>query len=346
MNVFHDDRDAWRAQTNEVALDPSLPIIDAHHHLWPDGPPVPGLEAYSEDELIADKSTSGHNIVGTVFVEAGARYRKTGPERLKAVGQTEYIEDVARRAAKSSGKQRGLCAGIVATADMMLGAAVEEVLLAHLDASPTRLRSIRFTAANDSDFPFDLHTRPNMLSDVRFREAVSRLTLLGLSLDVFVVQSQILEVCDLAAAFPDTTIVLNHVGGPMGVGRFANGAGLPQWRASTRQAAQQPNIYLKLGGLNMEYTGLSTPLNAAKPWSSQTLADLQRVHILTSIDLFGPNRCLFESNFPVDKMTTSYTILWNTFKLITGDFSPADKARLYFDTAKSVYRLDLSREAP
>lgn len=334
------NRDAWRAQVQEVALDPDLPIIDAHHHLWPDAPPVSHFESYTVEDLVADKVRSGHNIIATVFVEAAARYRIAGPEKFRPVGQTEYIDQVARDAIVLGGGRQGLCMGIVATADMMLGPSVEEVLTAHLEASPTRMRGIRYLTANDIDFPFDLGTYPHMLSDPRFRAAVACLKPLNLSLDVFVFHPQLPEVARLAEAFPDTTIILNHIGGPMGVGRYAGGSGFDEWRTSMRIVARNSNVYVKLGGLNMEYTGLGSKSTAATPWTSAELANAQRAHFLATIDLFGPKRCMFESNFPVDRMNTSATVLWNTFKHVTRAFSAAEKLMLFRDTAKLVYRLD------
>lgn len=339
------NREAWRSQVQETALEPNLPIVDAHHHLWPDTPPVPHFEEYSVDDLVADKVGSGHNIIATVFVEGAARYRPAGPERLQPVGQTEYIEQVASDALLGGGGQRGLCMGIVATADMMLGTAIEEVLAAHIEASPRRMRGIRYLTAYDRDFPFDLGTQPHILTDARFRGAVSRLRPLNLSLDVFVFHPQLPEVAALAKEFFDTTIILNHIGGPVGVGRYANGFGFEEWRASMRVVARHRNVYVKLGGLNMEYTALGSKSTSPTPWTSAEMADAQRAHLLTTIDLFGPQRCMFESNFPVDRMNTSATVLWNTFKIVTQDFGPAEKLMLFRDTAKAAYRLDLEEGA-
>lgn len=334
------NRDAWRAQIIEAPIEPDLPIVDAHHHLWPVAP-LSHMEAYSVEALIADKTKSGHNIVATVFVEAYASYRKDGPPSLRPVGETEFVDRVGREADARGGRARGLCAAIVAHADMMLGAAVEDVLVAHREASSDRCRGIRHLTAHDQDYPGTLPSRPGILSDPSFRAAFARLATHGLSFDVWLMHPQLGEVADLAAAFPDTTIVIDHVGSPMGTGRYAGGGanGFEEWRKGLTLAAAHPNVVLKLGGLNMEFTALGAPFDAERPWTSEQMAEIQGRHLLTAIDIFGPSRCMFESNFPVDRMLTSATVLWNGFKRVAARFSPAEKAQLFHGTAERAYRL-------
>ena len=333
------NRDAWRSLVIEEPIDPGLPIIDAHHHLWPE-PPVPHLEAYGIEALKLDKRTCGHNIVATLFVEAFTRYRTEGPARFKPVGETEYVTQVARDAEREGGGAAGCCAGIVAHADMLLGADVDQVLEAHRAAAPERLRGIRHLIAHDPDYPGVLPSQPGTLGNPAFRAAFARLAPHGLSFDVWLMHPQLGELAELAAIFPETTIVLDHVGGPMGTGRYADGAGngFDEWRRGMALVAARPNVVVKLGGLNMEFTRLGAALDAERPWTSEEMARAQARHILTTIDLFGPSRCMFESNFPVDRMSTGATVLWNCFKRIAERFDAAEKSALFFDTAARVYR--------
>ena len=336
------NRDSWRAQVSEAPLEPGLPIIDAHHHLWPEAP-VPHMEPYGPEALTADKTGSGHNIVATVFVEAYTRYRTEGPPRLRPVGETEYIERIAREAEARGGRGAGLCAAIVAHADMMLGSEVEEVLVAHRQASPDRLRGIRHLIAHDRDYPGALPSEAGTLSDPKFRAAFARLAPHGLSFDVWLMHPQLPELAQLCARFEETTIILDHVGSPMGTGRYAGGGGsqaFEEWRRGMELVARYPNVFLKIGGLNMDYTQLGAPIEASKPWSSEAIAAKQSGYVHTAIDLFGPSRCMFESNFPVDRMSTGYAVLWNSLKRMSAGYSAAERADLFFGTAARAYRLE------
>jgi L-fuconolactonase len=335
------NRDAWRAQVGESALEPDLPIIDAHHHLWPEAP-VPHMEAYGVAALTADKAGSGHNIQATVFAEAYTRYRTDGPASLRPVGESDFIEGVGREADEQGGRVAGLCAALVANADMMLGDAVEEVLIAHREASPGRFRGIRYLLAHDPDFPLPLTSKPGTMGNAIFRAALARFARHNLTFDVWLMHPQLPELADLAAAFPDTTFILDHVGSPMATGRYANNpeGALEEWRKGMKMVASCPNVMLKLGGLNMEFTGLGAPLRAERPWTSEKMAEAQRSHILTAIDLFAPSRCMFESNFPVDRLATNATALWNGFKRVVAGFSTAEKAQLFAGTASRVYSVN------
>jgi predicted TIM-barrel fold metal-dependent hydrolase len=333
------NRDAWRSLVREDAIDPGLPIIDAHHHIWPVAPD-PAFECYDVPALLQDVSASAHDIVGTVFIEAHARYRPDGPEHLKPVGETAFADSVAEQATAQGGRASGLCAGIVAFADLRLGDAVEEVLAAHRAASP-RLRGIRQMVASDPDMPATFRMPPGVLASPDFRAGFARLARHGLSFDAFVVHPQLGDVLDLARAFPETIIILDHLGGPMGIGRFADGGEdrFAAWRGGLAALAACDNVVVKLGGLYMRTTGLAAPLEP-RPRTSSEMAAAQRDHILTAIDLFGPHRTLFESNFPVDRSTVSYDVLWNAFKRITGDFTPDERSAMFAGTAKRAYRLD------
>jgi predicted TIM-barrel fold metal-dependent hydrolase len=328
----------WREQVVETALEPELPIVDAHHHIW-NASPAPGYEAYGAEDILADKIGAGHNVVATVYVDSHANYRPDGPEHLRTVGETEFAEGLAEDALRRGGKAAGLCAAIVPHANLLLGAAVGEVLDAHLAASP-RMRGIRHMTAFDTELPPIYGAQePGILMAPAFRAGFAQLGPRGLSFDAWVFHSQLAEFVDIARAFPDTRIILDHLGGPIGVGRYANRAdGFDAWKRSIAQAALCANVVLKIGSLNMSYTGVDAT-GADRPMTSHEMAARWRDHIRTAIDLFGPRRCMFESNFPVDMVSTSYVLLWNGFKRVSGDLSPAERADLFAGVARRTYRL-------
>ena len=329
-------QEAWLASGEEEALEPGLPICDSHHHLW-DHPE----SRYLLDELLAD--TRFHRIQKTVFVECGSRYRAEGAEELRPVGETEFVQGIAAQSASGGYGAMRANAGIVGHANLLIGAAVDEVLEAHLEASPNRFRGIRHSAAwHPSDQIRRSHSDPppQMLADPKFREGFARLAQHGLSFDAWLFHTQIDELTDLARAFEDTTIVLDHVGGPLGIGPFEGlrGEVFPVWRRSISAIARCPNVYVKLGGLKMPICGFGWH-KRSRPPSSAELAETLGPYYLHCIEEFGPDRCMFESNFPVDKVSCSYTVLWNCFKRLTRDFAESERAALFHDTAVRVYRL-------
>jgi predicted TIM-barrel fold metal-dependent hydrolase len=326
------DAEQWRAQMVEKALDPELPVIDAHHHIWPEVF-APGFEAYTDDALLADVQTSGHNIIATVAVEAWGSYRPDGPVELRPVGETEHAQAMADRVP-------GLCAGIVAHADLLLGDAVVPVLEAHFAAAPDRLRGIRHITASDPDMRTGYPSPPGLMPDPAFRAGLRHLARRQLSFDIWAVHPQLGEVLDLVRAFPNTLFILDHLGGPLGIGRFSQrrAEAFAEWRAALAPLAACENLTVKLGGLNMPTTGMNAR-GLPCPRSSEEMAALHRDHILTAIDLFGPARAMFESNFPVDRLSTPYGVLWNAFKRITAGFTKPDREALFAGTARRVYRL-------
>lgn len=332
-------RDAWRDQLIEEPIEPDLPIIDPHHHIWRQAP-VPDSEAWGPEALFDYMATCGHDIRATVYVESGVEHRSDGPPHLASVGETEYAEAVAREARSHGGLAEGAVAGIVAGVEMLRGAAVAEVLDAHMKASP-RLRGVRSLTAWDPDMPYDMGTRAGMLLEPTFREAVAQLAPRNLVLDVWLMHPQMPDLIALAQEFEQTTFVLDHVGAPMGVGRFASDreAVFTEWQGLVSQLAHCPNVVVKLGGLNMPLTGLCVDEDAPMPWPSHKMADVQGRYVRRSIELFGPQRCMFESNFPVDRALTGGNVLWNAFKLMVRDLSPEEKHQLFFETANRVYRL-------
>lgn len=329
-------RPDWLATLHEEALEPALPIVDPHHHLWErEG-------GYLLDELLADLG-SGHNIVATVFAQCGYAYRSDGPVELRPVGETELVARVTR-AAEARGVTTQICAGIVGYADLELGDAVAPVLQAHIEAGNGRFRGTRHITALDASFNASLLGRPaqGLMARPGFRRGVAQLQAHGLSFDAWLYHPQIDELVDLARAFPELPIVLNHLGGPLGVGPYAgkSEAVFTVWKASLKRLADCPNVVFKLGGLAMAVCGYEFHQQAV-PASSAQLADAWAPYFHTAIEIFGAQRCMFESNFPVDKAMSSYTVLWNTFKRAASGASATEKDWLFRGTANAFYRLGL-----
>lgn len=346
------------SERSEPILEPDLPIVDPHHHLW-DRParlvaatPKTGhgfedifrsVPRYLLDELLADLG-GGHNVRATVYLECGAMYRGDGPEALRCVGETEFVNGVAAMTASGLYGPVRACAGIVGHADLRIGPAVEEVLRAHVAAAPERFRGIRQSASWDDDprvlGPLVGRAPASLYRDAKFREGFAVLKHLGLSFDAWLLEPQIPDLIDLARAFPGTTIVLDHVGTPLGIAAYAGkrDARFGTWRESIRTLAECPNAVVKLGGLAMPFAGFAS-FNASPRASSEELAREWRPYIEACIEAFGPTRCMFESNFPVDSRTCSYATLWNAFKRLAAGYSADDKTALFSGTAARAYRL-------
>jgi predicted TIM-barrel fold metal-dependent hydrolase len=329
---------AWQKPAHEAALEPELPIVDPHHHLW-DSEERGGR--YLIHELLADTST-GHNIVATVFIEAGAMYRADGPAEMRPVGEVEFVNGVAAMSASGGYGKSRLCAGIVGHADLTLGDRVQPVLEALIAAGNGRFRGIRHGVTWDTGNAAKFGRRqvpPHQVLDPVFRKGFARLAPLGLSFESWQFHPQLPDAIDLLRAFPDTHVILNHVGGPLGLPPHENRDEVFKiWRGHIRELAQFPNLNVKLGGLGMLYLNWDFHLRDVPP-SSEELAAAWRPYIETCIEAFGVNRCMMESNFPVDKQTCGYGVLWNALKRITKNCSAAEKAALYRDTAARVYRL-------
>ena len=329
---------AWLASRQEDIIEPALPICDPHHHLWD----YPGSR-YLLPELLADIG-GGHNVESTVFVECGAFYRVRGPSEFRPIGETEFANGIAAMSASGRYGKARACAGIVGYADLTRGAAVESVLSAHVAAGDGRFRGIRHAAAWDaSDQVRNSHTSPprDLFAQAGFREGFARLRQFGLSFDVWLYAPQLADVIDLARAFPDQPIVLDHVGGPLGIGPYQGRRAemFPAWQRAIRELAACPNMHVKLGGLGMKSCGFDFHKGQLPP-SSEELAAAWRPYVETSVESFGVERCMFESNFPVDKVSCSYSILWNAFKRLAAGASPQEKAALFRDTALRFYRRD------
>jgi len=331
-------RQDWLDRRREEAIEPDLPIVDPHHHLVE----RPETGRYLLPELLADLE-SGHNITSTVYLEWLSMYRAAGPAELRSVGEIEFANGVAAMAASGTYGKPRVCAGIVGYADLTLGAPVEKVLEAMIAAGGGRFRGIRFITATHPDQAAwgSLVNRPaGLLMDGRLREGFARLAPLGLSFDAWMYHTQLGELIDLARAFPDTQIVLDHVGGPIGLGRCAGKRDevFAEWHARIRELAGCPNVHIKLGGLGMRMFGFTVHTGELPP-SSEELAAAWRPYIETCITAFGSERAMFESNFPVDKGSCGYAALWNAFKHIATGCSLAEKAALFTGTATKFYRL-------
>ena len=331
------DHQAWLDQINEPILDPDRRICDPHHHLWDTAD-----NRYLLDELLFDLK-SGHNVVSTVFMECAAMYRADGPEAMKPVGETEFVNGIAAMCASDTYGPIRACAAIVGRADLSLGAAVGEVLDAHRAAS-ARFVGIRHASGwHSSDSIRNSHTNPpqHLLEDAQFRRGIKELTHRNLSFDAWLYHPQIDELTALARACPEQQFVFDHFGGPLGIGPYAGRQAdvFPVWRDAVSKLAQADNVVAKLGGLVMPLNGFNFHKNSAPP-TSQQLAAATRDYYLHMIDQFGPQRCMFESNFPVDRVSCSYAVLWNSFKHLVEDFSESDKNALFHDTAARIYHLD------
>ena len=344
---------------SEAILDPDLPIIDPHHHLWDiapermarmapaDHPYVRMMQTvphYLLDELLADLNT-GHNIRGTVYLECSSMYRAGGPSHMRPIGETEFVNGVAAMTASGRYGEVRACAGIVGHADLMLGAAVREVLEAHIAAGNGRFRGIRHSASYDADVGVlgllagrnkELYLNPT------FREGFAQLAPLGLSFDAWMLEPQLPDLIDLARAFPDTTIILDHVGTPLGISAYAGRRDerFGVWRESIQALAKCPNVVVKLGGLAMPFAGFDSFMTKPPATSAQLAAEW-KPYIDTCIEAFGPTRGMFESNFPVDSGSCTYDVLWNAFKVLAAGASAEEKTALFSGTAARVYRLDL-----
>jgi L-fuconolactonase len=327
----------WVDQGVEDALDPELPICDPHHHLWN----LPGYR-YVLDEILSDTG-SGHNVRSTVFVECASMYRADGPEAMKPVGEVEFVNGVAAQSASGGFGDTRVAASIVGHADLTLGAAVADVLNAQKQRAPDRFVGIRHSATFDpSDAIRNGHTKPTsgLLGESAFREGFAQLAALDLSFDAWLFHPQISNLTALARAFPDTAIILDHVGGVLGIGPYEGRRDeiFASWSAAITELARCENVSVKLGGLGMKSVGRAWHKNPAPPTSSE-LAEAWTPYLMHCIESFGPSHAMFESNFPVDKASCGYGVLWNAFKRVAADFSADETAALFHDTAARVYRV-------
>ena len=323
----------WTKQRRETALEPELPIVDPHHHLWNDE-----RGKYLTQELLEDIGT-GHNVIATVFVETELMYRTDGPTAMQPIGEVEFVNEIAATSANGRDGKPRLCAGIVGHADLTLGDRVQPVLEALIAAGNGRLRGIRDHVRWDANIASTHDVPPHLMLDPTFREGFARLQPLGLSYDVSQFYTQLPELVDLLRAFPNANVILNHFGGLLGIPPHnKRDEVFAIWRGHIRELARFSNLSVKVGGLGMLRCGWDFHLRDVPP-SSEELAAAWRPYVETCIEALGPGRCMMESNFPPDKQTCGYGVLWNALKRITQGCSAAEKAALYCDTAARAYRL-------
>ena len=332
---------AWLDLAAEAPIDPQRPIIDPHHHLWL---ALGSRSAYLLADLWGDTG-SGHNIVKTVFVECRAASRPDGPEHLKPVGETEFVARIAQASRDGAGNGRGsaVIAGIVAHADLRGGPLLDEALAAHTAAGDGLLRGIRHSGARDPHpeaLSIPGRGAEGLYADQAFRAGVARLGELGLTYDTWHYHHQNADFAALARAVPGTTLVLDHFGTPLGVGPYAGQREtiFSQWQRDIAAIAQCPNVVAKLGGLAMPDNGFGWNLRD-RPASSDELVDAQARYYHHAITCFGPQRCMFESNFPVDRHSLPYGVYWNAMKKLAARYSAADQQAMFHDNAQRIYNL-------
>ena len=331
----------WLALTQEQALEPELPICDPHHHFWDLRTTRIPYQRYLLHELLADVQ-GGHNVRSTVFIEARAMYRADGPEEMRPVGEVEFVQGLAAASASGLYGPTRAAAAIVGHANLNLGERVAPVLEALRVASPNRFRGIRHSVTWDPHPEVEntaAHPIKGQLLSEPFRAGARVLARMGLSLEAWLYFPQLPELADFARAVPDLTIILNHIGGLLRVGPYAgNDEVLATWRRGIAAVAACPNVHVKLGGVGMPRTGFDWHARTT-PIGSEELANSMAPLMSYCIEQFGPSRSMFESNFPVDKVSFSYTVMYNAFKRFSKGYAAAERAAMFHDTATRVYRL-------
>jgi predicted TIM-barrel fold metal-dependent hydrolase len=327
---------AWLDQVEEPVIDAERPIVDPHHHMWRH-PTKP----YLLEQLWADTG-SGHNVTATMFMECGAEYRTGGPEHLRSVGETEFVAAQADEAAKDPAKAQ--IEVIISWADLRSDK-LDETLDAHAEAAGGRFRGIRqrapYDPALEGDTPSSSEPNPQLYRDPGFLEGLRHLGQRGFTFDFWCFHVQIPEVTLAARAAPDTAIIFDHFGGPLGIGPYKGRRDeyFEEWKLHVAELAECPNVFAKIGGMAMTINGFGWD-KRNRPATSDELVTAQRKWYAHMIECFGPERCMFESNFPMDRQLISYPVLWNAFKKIAAPFSDTEKDALFQGTARRVYGLD------
>jgi len=334
----------WLALTQEPTLEPELPICDPHHHFWDLRTARIPYQRYLLHEL-ADDINSGHNVRSTVFIEARSMYRADGPEAMRPVGEVEFVQGLAAASASGLYGPGRAAAAIVGHANLLLGDRVEPVLEALQAASPNRFRGIRHSVTWDPHPEVDnsaAHNRQGQLADETFRAGARVLARMGFTLEGWMFFPQLPELVDFANAIPELTIILNHIGGLVREGPYANRDDevLATWRSGIAAVAKCPNVVIKLGGMGMTRNGFGWHTRDT-PIGSEELAEAMAPFKHYCIEQFGPNRCMFESNFPVDKVSFSYHVMYNAFKRLSKGYAAGERAAMFHDTAARVYRVDV-----
>ena len=337
------DRFDWLSQRREEALDPARRIVDAHHHLWHGGQWGGLMGPYLAPQLLEDM-TGSHNVVKSVFVDCISNYDSEREPHMQPVGETAFVAGQADYTDAAGGAGGPTIAGIVSHADLLLGDAVEEVLAAHDEAGGGRFRGIRHATGWDpSDEIHDSHhgSFEHMMATPEFQAGASTLARMGFSFDAWLFHPQLAELSGLAQAVPELTIVLNHLGGPLAIGPYgrAREQARADWRASMRLVAACPNVVLKVGGIGMDVYFATGWAAADVPPGSEEVAANWGDDVRFCIDTFGPDRCMFESNFPVDRQTLTYPVLWNALQIMAAGYTDTEQDALFSGTATRAYRL-------
>ncbi len=330
----------WLALTQEPTLEPELPICDPHHHFWDLRPGSVPYQRYLLHELNGD-IYSGHNVRSTVFLEARSMYRADGPEELRPVGEVEFVQGLAAASASGVYGPSRAAAAIIGHADLKLAGKVEPVLEALQAASPNRFRGIRHNVTWNVDPAWDNRETEGILANADFRAGAKVLSQKGLVLDIMQSFPQLSEIADFARAVPDLPIIVNHIGGVSRVGIYANKDDevIPAWRDGITAVAACPNVTMKLGGMGMPRFDYGWHAREV-PIGSEELAETMAPWMNHCIEQFGPDRCMFESNFPPDKVSFSYNVMYNAFKRLSKEYSDSERSALFHDTAARVYRIE------
>ena len=332
----------WLALTQEPSLEPDLPICDPHHHFWDYRPARLPYQRYLLHELLADIG-SGHNVCSTVFIETRSMYRTQGSEELRSVGEIEFAQGLAAASASGIYGPSRAAAAIVGHANLNLGNAVEPVLETLLSASPNRFRGIRHTVTwdpNQNIANTAAHNGQGQLLDKHFKAGARVLAKMGLSFDAWLYFPQLLELADFARSIPDLTIVLNHIGGLLRTGPYADRDDevMTEWKEGIAEVSQCPNVFVKLGGIGQPRTGYDWHTRT-NPIGSEELSIIMGPLMTYCIEQFSPERCMFESNFPPDKVGYSYNVLFNAFKRLSAGYSAVERSGMFHDNAVRVYRI-------
>ena len=332
--------DDWLALTEEAPIEPEIPLCDPHHHFWDRRLQSIPYQRYLLHELMGDLD-SGHNVRSTVFVEARSMYRASGPAELRPVGEVEFVQGLAAASASGVYGESRAAAAIVGHADLKLGEAVAPVLEALQAASPNRFKGIRHNVTWSPDPSIDDRESQGILANESFRNGARVLARMGLSLDSMLSFPQLTELADFARAVPELPIILNHLGGVSRTGIYANkdDQSIPEWREGISAVASCPNVTCKLGGMGMPRWGFGWHTRDI-PIGSEELAESMTPWMGYCIEQFGPDRCMFESNFPPDKVSFSYNVMYNAFKRLSQGYSATERANLFHDTAAGVYRIE------
>jgi len=332
----------WHALTSEASLEPELPICDPHHHLWDRRTARIPYQRYLIDELTAD-TASGHNVRSTVFIECRSMYRKDGPQEMRPVGEVEFVQGQAAASASGLYGPTRAAAAIIGHANLNLGERVAPVLDALQAASPNRFRGIRHSVTWDPHPEIEnsaAHKAQGQLASDQFRAGARVLARKGFTLEGWCYHPQLPEMAAFAKAVPELTIILNHVGGLLRTGPYSkrDDEVMETWRKGIAAVAACPNVVVKLGGLGMVRCGFDWHTRE-KPIGSEELASGMAPFLSYCIERFTPARSMFESNFPVDKVSFSYNVMWNAFKRFSKGYSASERAALFHDTAARVYRI-------